>query len=68
MNLARPYVPTMASICASASGERRTGTRVRLSGGLPIGFDLAADSASIKKTAPFSLASINGPVYINGTL
>jgi len=67
MNFARPYVPTSASICSNASGESRTGTRVRLRGGRPIGRAVAGMAASDKKTAPFSIATVNGPVYINGT-
>jgi hypothetical protein len=61
-------VPTSASIFSSASGESRTGTRVRFSGGRPIRVDLSVLSVGGNKTAPFSLAPVNGPVYINGTL
>lgn len=67
-NAARPYIPTKASIRARASGDSRTGTRVKCSGGRPIGRAVTGMIASGKKTAPFSVASINSAVYINGTL
>jgi hypothetical protein len=66
MKAARPYVPTSASIRASASEDSRTGVGFMLSGFLPIRRGVAGVSASSKKTIPFSVDAINDADYING--
>lgn len=67
-NFDRPYVPTRASMRSMSSGGNRTGTRIRSSGGRPMRAAVADWFVGRNKTAPFSLALVNGPVYINGTL
>lgn len=67
MNCARPYVLTSASIRAITSGARRTGTRVRFSGGRPMRRPISGSGVTFNKTAPFSVAFLNGAFYINGT-
>ncbi|WP_447724670.1 hypothetical protein [Sphingomonas koreensis] len=65
MNFARPYVPTRPSIFASVSGAIRTGVGFILSGGRPIGREIAGSGAAGKKTIPFSIDAVNDAVYIN---
>lgn len=66
MNLARPYVPTSASMRSTISGASRIGVGFMFNGGLPMRRPVAAVSASCKKTIPFSVDAINGTDYING--
>lgn len=55
MNSARPYVPTSASIRASASDDIRIGVGFMLSGLRPIGRGVTSAAVAGKKTIPFSL-------------
>jgi hypothetical protein len=66
MNLGRPYRPAIFSIRASTSGDRRTGTALRLSGGRPIRGAISGATSCFKKTILFSVDGINDAVYING--
>lgn len=68
MNLARPYVPTALSSCASVSGGKLTCTRVWFRGGRPIGRAVAGAGVCAKKIVSFSLASVNCALYINVTV
>lgn len=65
INLARPYVPTSASMPPSISGGKRTGVGFPI-GFRPIGRGVARCDPAGKKTIPFSVDGINDAVYING--
>jgi len=66
MNCGRPYVPASASIRATVSGGKRTGTIFMLRGGRPIRRGISEAGSCFKKTMLFSVDGLNDGVYING--